>query len=351
MVKHDIPQPNNFNIIRLLLAVLVFLSHFFSLAGQHNGVMIIDAPDMVRGFFVISGFLIYSSYCRSNTLKSYFIKRARRILPSYIFVVLLCAFGLVFVSTLPASEYFGTDWLKYLFANLTFANFAHPTLPGVFADNYHTAVNGSLWSIKVEIMVYLALPLLVYMCKKLKANHNVFFIIVILLSIVYTFICDTMYSNTGEGKYLIYARQIGGQLAYFVFGMMLYELLDLILKHKIKIFSIGVGAIVVAYLIPEIAFLIKPMALGFIIIPAVFMGRWGQWLKSVDISYELYLAHFPIIQIIVSCGIVNSIGFFPSLLLALIASVVISLFCWHLVGKRFLRRSNRVEIKDSTGQK
>ena len=203
MVKHDIPQPNNFNIIRLLLAVLVFLSHFFSLAGQHNGVMIIDAPDMVRGFFVISGFLIYSSYCRSNTLKSYFIKRARRILPSYIFVVLLCAFGLVFVSTLPASEYFGTDWLKYLFANLTFANFAHPTLPGVFADNYHTAVNGSLWSIKVEIMVYLALPLLVYMCKKLKANHNVFFIIVILLSIVYTFICDTMYSNTGEGKYLM----------------------------------------------------------------------------------------------------------------------------------------------------
>ena len=200
-------------------------------------------------------------------------------------------------------------------------------------------------------MVYLALPLLVYMCKKLKANHNVFFIIVILLSIVYTFICDTMYSNTGEGKYLIYARQIGGQLAYFVFGMMLYELLDLILKHKIKIFSIGVGAIVVAYLIPEIAFLIKPMALAFIIIPAVFMGRWGQWLKSVDISYELYLAHFPIIQIIVSCGIVNSIGFFPSLLLALIASVVISLFCWHLVGKRFLRRSNRVEIKDSTGQK
>lgn len=189
-------------------------------------------------------------------------------------------------------------------------------------------------------MVYLALPILVYMCKKLKANHNVFFIVVILLSILYTFICDTLYTNTGDGKYLIYARQIGGQLAYFVLGMMLYELLDLILKYKIKIFSIGVVAIIVAYLIPEIAFLIKPMALAFIIIPAVFMGKWGQWLKSVDISYELYLVHFPIIQIIVSCGIVNSIGFLPSLLLTLIASVVISLFCWHLVGKRFLRRSN-----------
>lgn len=81
----NIQQPNNFNALRLILALYVFLCHFVDLSAIDTPLMFLDGPDAVRGFFVISGFLIYSSYCRSSSLKSYFIKRGRRIFPSYFF--------------------------------------------------------------------------------------------------------------------------------------------------------------------------------------------------------------------------------------------------------------------------
>ena len=44
----------------------------------------------------------------------------------------------------------------------------HPTLPGCFGDRF-VAVNGSLWTIKIEIAFYILLPLLI---KILKNNQN-----------------------------------------------------------------------------------------------------------------------------------------------------------------------------------
>lgn len=343
----NIQQPNNFNIIRLLLAIYIFLSHFLVLSGGSNDVLIIDGADRVRGFFVISGFLIYASFCRSKSLKSYFIKRGRRIFPSYFFVVIFFSIALFFISSLSPAEYFSSQWIRYLTSNLLFSNFIQPTLPGVFADNVSSAVNGSLWTIKIELMCYVALPVLIYLCRKVKINPFIFFGGVILLSIVYTFVCDMMYSNTGDDKYTIYARQIGGQLAYFVLGMMLYELMELVILHKRKLFVIGIIGIIVAYMIPDTAFFVKPFAIAFIIIPATFMGRWGYWIKSIDISYEFYLVHFPVIQIFIHYKVIDRIGMLPTMLLALSASIVMSLLCWHMVGKRFLRRSPRhVVISD-----
>lgn len=348
-VPKDIQQPNNFNMIRLFLAIYIFLSHFLVLSGGNNSILIIEGADRVRGFFVISGFLIYASFCRSKSLKSYFIKRGRRIFPSYFFVVIFFSIALFFISSLSLSEYFSSQWIRYLASNLMFSNFIEPTLPGVFTDNVHSAVNGSLWTIKIELMCYVALPVLVYLCRKTRANPFIFFGVIILLSIFYTFVCNIMYSNTGDDKYTIYARQIGGQLAYFVLGMMLYDLMELVILHKRKLFIIGILGIIVAYKIPETTFFIKPFAIAFIIIPVTFMGSWGYWIKSVDISYEFYLVHFPIIQMFIQYKVIDSIGMFPTLLLALAASIIMSLLCWHLVGKRFLRRSPRPLVMKSSG--
>ena len=294
----------------------------------------------MRGFFVISGFLIYASYCRSTSLKSYIIKRGRRIFPSYFFVVIFFAVALSFVSSLSPAEYFNSQWIRYLTSNLLFSNFVEPSLPGVFTDNYVTAVNGSLWTIKVELMTYTALPLLLYICRKIKANPYIFFGIIILLSIAYTFTCNHLYAASGDERYIIYARQIGGQLAYFVIGMMLYELLHLVLEHKAKLFIFGMIAIVIAYCVPDTAFILKPFAIALIIIPATFMGNWGHWLKSLDISYEFYLVHFPIIQILVQYNVEGSIGFVPTMLVALAASIALSYGIWKLVGARFLKRKS-----------
>lgn len=341
----NIQQPNNFNMIRLLLAFYVFLWHFVELSGVDTNLLFIEGPDCVRGFFVISGFLIYSSYCKSSSLKSYFIKRARRIMPSYFFIIIFFAVALAFVSSLPVSEYFGAHWIRYLTSNLVFSNFVEPTLPGVFGQNNMDVVNGSLWTIKIELMCYVALPLLIFLCRKIKINPFLFFGAVIVLSIVYTFVCYRLSAGTGDLRYAVYARQIGGQMAYFVMGMMLYELFHLVTRHRYKLFAIGVAALVLAYLVPVTGSVIKPFALGLIVIPGAFIGRWGFWLGPTDISYDLYLLHFPVVQLFVHFKVAEYTGVAVALALCAATVIVLSSLSWHFVGKRFLRRgSARVTV-------
>lgn len=337
----NIQQPNNFNMLRLILALYIFLVHFVAVHDFDTNLLFIPGPDCVRGFFVISGFLIYSSYCRSSSLKSFFIKRGRRILPSYFFVVIFFAVALAFVSTLPAGDYFGGHWLRYLVANLTFTNYSEPTLPGVFADNHISAVNGSLWTIKVEIMCYIALPLLLFLCRKTKVNPFLFFGVVILLSIAYTFFCNHMLGVTGDPRYVIYARQIGGQMAYFVLGMMLYELLHIVMNHRYKLLAAGIVAYIIVYFVPELSDFLKPFAIALIIIPLAFIGRWGYFLGSTDISYDFYLIHFPVVQVVACYGLVGLVGAVPAMLLSLVVVLILASLSWHFVGKRFLSR-NRV---------
>lgn len=346
----DIQQPNNFNMLRLLLALYIFVVHFVELSEVDTRLLFIYGPDCVRGFFVISGFLIYASWCRSSSLKSYFIKRGRRILPSYFFIIVFFSIVLFAVSALPASDYFGEEWLRYLGSNLVFSNFVQPTLPGVFTENHLDVVNGSLWTIKIELMCYIALPLMMYVCRKIKINPFIFFGGVILLSVAYTFVCHRMLESTGDARYVIYARQIGGQLAYFVLGMMFYELQHLVVRHKYKLFAVGFAAIAVAYAFPVTAFFVKPFAIAMIVIPAAFIGRWGYWLGSADISYDFYLLHFPVIQLFVHFKAVDSIGVTATLLLSLAAVIVLSSLSWHFIGKRFLRRgSGRVAVTRADG--
>ena len=85
----------------------------------------------------------------------------RRILPPYWATVVLFAILLGFCSASPDYFLSGQFW-KYLIANLCFVNFVEPALPGVFDGMEVTAVNGSLWTMKVEWMLYLSMPFASY---------------------------------------------------------------------------------------------------------------------------------------------------------------------------------------------
>jgi hypothetical protein len=79
--------------------------------------------------------------------------------PALLLTTVVCAFVLgPLVSTLPASAYFASsDTYKHLSWLRLRSSF---DLPGVFADlPFPRAVNGSLWSIPLEIHWYLILLL------------------------------------------------------------------------------------------------------------------------------------------------------------------------------------------------
>lgn len=153
---------NNFDLLRLLFAGTVCLVHAYKLSGYQQLAWIektLSSAVAVKAFFVVSGFLIFMSFERSSSVVSYAKKRFRRIYPAYFTVVIICAIGLISISSKGLPDYFSPAWIKYVLANLSFLNFLHPTLPGVFDTNRLQAVNGALWTLKIEVMFYLSVPL------------------------------------------------------------------------------------------------------------------------------------------------------------------------------------------------
>ena len=162
---------NNFDLLRFLFASIVFFVHASALSkatGLISQLNILSADLAVKSFFVISGFLIFMSYENSSSSYSYFIKRIRRIYPAYVIVIVLSAVLGFFLSTLSFKEYFCLDLINYLGFNLIFLNFIHPNLPGLFESNALSAVNGALWTLKIEVMFYVSVPLIVLLFKKLN---------------------------------------------------------------------------------------------------------------------------------------------------------------------------------------
>ncbi len=156
-------RDNNFNLIRMIAASAVLVSHAHPI-GQGIGA---EEPleelvgrslgwIAVGVFFAISGFLIARSFDRARRLSDWFTARAMRLFPALIVVVLLTAFVLgPLVTALAVDVYFtNTGVATYIVRNITLA-FLQFDLPGVFADNpYPGAINGSLWTLIHEVGCY-----------------------------------------------------------------------------------------------------------------------------------------------------------------------------------------------------
>jgi len=164
----DRGRANNLNLLRFVAASLVVLSHSWPLggAGLHDPLARLthhfDFGGLaVTAFFAISGYLIARSRDRAQGVREFALARALRVAPAYLAAVVYAALVLgPLVTTLPAADYFvSRDTWRYVGTTLTFFGLVD-RLPGVFAGNpYPHAVNGSLWTLAIEIFCYGALAL------------------------------------------------------------------------------------------------------------------------------------------------------------------------------------------------
>ena len=168
-----VPKDNAFHFIRLVCCFIVIYEHSVGLSASS-----IPTPRLastaVAVFFILSGFWVTLSILRSESVKEYAVKRIKKILPPYFTVVIGFAILLCVFSTLSPKEYFSNaGFWKYLAANLTTLNFLHTSLPGLFEGlPLNGAVNGALWTIKVEIAFYVVLPFLLCLINKCKYKYT-----------------------------------------------------------------------------------------------------------------------------------------------------------------------------------
>jgi peptidoglycan/LPS O-acetylase OafA/YrhL len=345
------PEGNNFDAIRLTMALLVVWSHSFALhLGSErtewislllNGVY--NAGNLaVMAFFVISGFLITQSFERSKTLRRYLTKRVRRIYPGYLVATSICAF-------LIAPRFGGVfpDVAKTLGLNLLLRN----EVPNAFATNPNQAVNGSLWSIPFEFWCYLGVALLGVLSLATKRWLLVALLLIFMLARI---ACDLMHVTPGFGYVgVIFGwpyewTKIGPS---FLLGMIAYAYRQELPRSAALLFGLVLTSIAACHLNANVANMLVAPTLAYGVFMVAFTDRIAvhEATRYGDFSYGTYLYAFPIQQMLeatVGRGWSMPVFIAVSFLLSLVSGVL----SWHLVERWFLpRRIAGSEERGATG--
>lgn len=182
---------NNFSSLRIAAAFMVM--------GGHMGILTLNAPPVFLGkavhslgvyiFFLIGGYLITQSWLSDPHPLRYAVKRFFRIWPPLIVFLLVTTFLVgPFLSRLALPEYFSHPYTwKYLKNGLLNIQYS---LPGVFENNpYPYAINGSLWTLPVEGVMYVLVPVLLRIFNIKKGERKS--VLWVGVAVITLFVCFT----------------------------------------------------------------------------------------------------------------------------------------------------------------
>ncbi|MBV7260600.1 acyltransferase [Photobacterium sp. WH24] len=321
---------NNFDFLRIALAVTVFYMHMGILADI-DLLSYLPGEFSVKCFFVISGYLIVKSFIRNPEIFSYYRSRFFRIYPLYFIVVSVCfVFGYLNYSQ-SFEAYMNGGAEKYLLSNYIFANFLASTLPGLFENNAMAVVNGSLWTIKVEVMFYISVPIIYgYLNKYLQ--ERILTCVIAVFSLLSYYVIGHLVETYGLNASL--NNQLPSLMLFFMVGAFFnfYNFSFLNKSHLLFIipllFLMDDFYLLYSLLVGSFVYIV-----AFVIKPIVIRKEIG------DISYGIYLWHFPVIQVVIMYGLFDNL--YVGFAIASISVFSLSLFSWHFIESKLIKKSKK----------
>jgi peptidoglycan/LPS O-acetylase OafA/YrhL len=345
-------RDNNFDLLRLTAALAVLFGHSFVLTAGQSSLETVDPisrfliPNAgfneaihdlaVDIFFVISGFLVARSFLTQKTLVGFIEARVLRVFPAAILCALLTVTGLFWLGTLPATNYF-TDpetW-QFLINNSTLWRVEYD-LPGVFATNaYGGAVNGSLWTLPIELRAYVFLTLLGVL-RLLRFRHatNVVLAILVVLFLVPEW---SSIVTRNEDKWRLFLFFFAGAGFYI---NRKYIPLGLLPPVALLALYMGTAAF------PKLHALIFVVLVSYITL-ALALARYYPALdpgKVGDVSYGVYLYAFPVQQALVQL-LPPALNGWELAAAASIVTILLAAISWFLIEKRVLTKKGYMANK------
>lgn len=318
---------NCFTFQRYLFALCIFCNHVCATMGKD--LFLGHGLVFVSGFFAMSGFLNFNSYQTTPSPRLFAKKRFKRIYPAYGLTVVLCFLLGACLTTMPLKDFFTqTDTWRYLFFNLCFLNYQQPTLPGVFEANAMPYVNSSLWTMKVEVLFYITVPLVHWFIGKWGKKKVL--LTIIIGSLTYYYATYIAYQLTGNHIFYTLNHQLPGELSFFYIPVLMLYHFDWVRQHG-KPLLWGSAAMMLLYFIDSHFSFLLPLCLPVLVITSAYECTWllptARW---KDFSYEFYLFRFPVLQALTCLGLASSVGQTALISLPLIFAVAIPL---HYLSK------------------
>jgi peptidoglycan/LPS O-acetylase OafA/YrhL len=339
----DLAKQNNFDAIRFLAASLVILSHAFAVGGQPGSEPLAGATGFitfgslaVEIFFVVSGYLIVKSLVNKRSLFDFVEARILRIFPA---LIVCCVFSTLFiglaVTRLSASDYL-TDvqtW-RYLAGNASLLQLQW-FLPGVFDENsLKGVVNGSLWTLPIELRMYgvvLALGLLTVTLKRYRPA--------LLTMCIGGYV---LYQFATQAQVLAdHVSAMADPLSMcFLMGALWY-----LLRKYVPVsatLALGLWAVTLLCKGSTASIALYYIALSYSIMVVAFDENFPlfNFGKHGDFSYGLYLYGFPVKQAMAAFAF----GLTPYLLflIAFPVTLLLAWLSWNTIEKPALRQKGTI---------
>lgn len=296
-------RENNFAATRLVAAFLVLGGHMGYIVGMGRPILLQQEVQTlgVKILFLIAGYLVAKSWLSDQVVIRYMIKRVFRIMPALIGYTVVATFVIgPCLTELSVKEYFENPNTYNYLKNIRFH--VEYFLPGVFTHNpYPNAVNGSLWTLPVEVAMYFVVPVLLSLIKKIREEKMQFGV---LLGVT-GFFCvlqSVHLLKFPTWRVVIYATDIVQALdliPFYLIGMCFsYPYMRKYLNTQVAVLALLMAACVNFGLIGSMA--VTYLVLPYIVF-SVSLAEKPVFAKVIkhEISYGIYLYGFLVQQMVV----------------------------------------------------
>lgn len=299
---HKLPIRRDIEALRAI-AVLAVVFYHAGVGVFQGGYVGVDI------FFVISGFLITrillndASSINGISYKSFYIKRARRILPALFFTILLATIGAILIFPSNLLSLYGASLASSV---LSISNIFFYTQSGYFDSSSNLKPLLHTWSLGVEEQFYLLWPIFIGLLLSKKISR--YFLtpaIVILIGVLSLIAAQyVIYLDPAASFFLMPFRVFEFCLGAIVcwikpvrmnnrYSTFIYIVSILLLAYAIFFFTENTAFPGINALVPSIgaALFIYANYQGFI----EYLYKYFGLLYLGRLSYSIYLVHWPVV--------------------------------------------------------
>lgn len=338
------------------LSVLAVIAYHLDLKWAQGGLLGVGI------FFVISGYLItdqiiteWNKHQRLN-LVDFWIRRARRLLPAMIGMLLFVAFWLLFVDSSRLHALQG-DFLSSLFYINNWWLIFHQV--SYFESFGPPSPIGHLWSLSVEEQFYVMWPLLLVIGLKIASRRGKLALLILASAALSALAMAMMYVPGTDPSRVYYgtdtrafALLIGAALAVVWPSQKLNERVSIAARHTMDVVG-GIGIIaLIVFIYQTVEYddwlyrggllflsLIAAAVIAVLSHPASKVGKMMgckplRWLGVR--SYSLYIWHYPVIILTSPDANTDDTGV-TRIILQLTASLILAAFSYRYIEEPFRR--------------
>lgn len=197
--------------------------------------------------------------------------------------------------------------------------------PSCVKDFATGSINGALWTIFVQIQFFILIALIAPLLKKLKVwGWSIVLVLTVFCNVFAGFITDR---SGNEFVNKLVERMLVPYLLWFMLGAFVYAFREVLLPVLKRWWPVGLIALILVQLgiIPDYGYYTGVITGTLTPITVIGIGYALPKKRLFDITYEMFLTHWIILNLIIHFNMFETVGCLGSLVIFIGATILLSL--------------------------